>query len=373
MRAGSQGRALSPSGPHLGLHAPAQPRQWGLEHRALLPDCGGQHSPGTRCPPGPCAPKSPYVLSQRSRGTEGLGWLSQGARPQESQDGPPRPPVGKAHGRESMQHEQTCLGAHVCGFLRLPRHTRRLGGAAWWGQRASSEVPVWLAAPCLLSPNGRSPSRQQEDTHSQPCQATASLSASGAGRAGMPSRWQGHCRCPREAGPLLAHAAAPAPWGDRRGAELLHSPHPRYPQTRRRGSGHPAALPRGLAGPSSRDPALRLLAGGHSPHSAATQARRASILRPGLPEAPGGGCWEMLLLWGPRAARIPNNQLVFLQRVITSCSLPAFASRTQSASAGSLEARPLPPPGDPCRAQPRTTGRQALRGGGASPHLDAGS
>lgn len=44
-----------------------------------------------------------------------------------------------------------------------------------------------------------------------------------------------------------------------------------------------------------------------------------SMLRPGHKEVPGGsGCSEMLSLRGLKAARVFNNQLVFLQHAITS-------------------------------------------------------
>lgn len=335
--------------------------------------------------------------------------------------GPSRPPVHSERPRRSARTSEPVghgrcvwLAAHICACLcmgpssphsglsvRLPVPVRphqvahpRAGDVGAHdpkalgsqGERQVCQTQVhgsWLpGGHCPLAPNGRSPRRglrprgpePREESHSHPLvQGQPRRLCPSAGPAAVTGPLGRHCRWLKKQG--LRAWASPRPLhpGEHSGCWALTVPHPLFaPDQERRlqTPGCPSQEPAWAQLPGPHPPAV---GEGHSPHGAAAQARRAGVPRPGPHGGvPGGrGRSERLSLRSLRAACGFNNQLVFLQHAITSWLprrplhpgpkvLPWALWRLKRW----LPARHLPPPGDPCRAQPLTAGLQALRGGG---------
>lgn len=135
--------------------------------------------------------------------------------------------------------------------------------------RAEAVVPFTSGKKPIPVPTGPGPPRDNGDDRPRGRERRASWE----GRCGhqkamerSPGGPSVHsCRAPVPDALSWGWCAAPTPREDREGGGLLHG-HGRPPRTRRGSHGHPAALPRGLAGPGSQDSAHQPLEGAPTPH-----------------------------------------------------------------------------------------------------------
>lgn len=135
--------------------------------------------------------------------------------------------------------------------------------------RAEAVVPFTSGKKPIPVPTGPGPPRDNGDDRPRGRERRASWE----GRCGHQKAMERSpggpsvpsCRAPVPDALSWGWCAAPTPREDREGGGLLHG-HGRPPRTRRGSHGHPAALPRGLAGPGSQDSAHQPLEGAPTPH-----------------------------------------------------------------------------------------------------------
>lgn len=229
--------------------------------------------------------------SHRGRRTAGLD-----VHPQASQDGPHCVRTGKAHGRVRAAQADVsggpCLPVCVCMAMsarsvcmaeaslmpvtpRGPGRVVRWGGMTPtpWGQRASSKVSGWLAAPAHRPPTGeaqvtrgkkptRSPARPQPASVPLWCGDSGHDQPAGKDPAGV-----------ERGGPPPSQLCSSCSGVTTRGAEILPSPHPLYPR--------PLPFPGAWLGPAPRTPPSGCWPG-HLPH-----------LRPCGPGGPASASWTL--------------------------------------------------------------------------------